>query len=95
MPHSLNLVTATFCCGVTGYQIPRGGMFELVSCPNYLGETIEWSGYAMCTGSLAGLAFAFYTFANLAPRAQQHHHWYKETLPAYPANRKAYIPFLW
>lgn len=53
---------------VTGqeYQIPCGGMYELISCPNYLGETIEWIGYAITTGSIAGTAFAFYTFANLA-----------------------------
>lgn len=78
-----------------GYWIPRGGMYELISCPNYLGETIEWIGYAITTGSLVGTAFAFYTFANLAPRAHQHHQWYQETFPDYPVNRKAYIPFIW
>jgi 3-oxo-5-alpha-steroid 4-dehydrogenase 1 len=30
--------------GETGYRIPQGGMYRLVSCPNYLGEIIEWSG---------------------------------------------------
>ncbi|KAL0041537.1 hypothetical protein WJX79_006754 [Trebouxia sp. C0005] len=78
-----------------GYQIPSGGLYKLVSCPNYLGETIEWTGYAITTNSLAGFAFAFYTFANLAPRAQHHHKWYKERFTDYPANRKAYIPYLW
>lgn len=82
---------------VTGqeYQIPCGGMYELISCPNYLGETIEWIGYAITTGSIAGTAFAFYTFANLAPRAHQHHQWYQEHFPDYPVNRKAYIPYIW
>lgn len=78
-----------------GYRIPRGGMYELISCPNYLGETIEWIGYAVTTGSIVGTAFAFYTFANLAPRAHQHHQWYQETFPDYPVNRKAYIPCIW
>ena len=78
-----------------GYQIPFGGMYELISCPNYLGETIEWIGYAITTGSMAGKAFAFYTFANLAPRAQQHHQWYQQKFPDYPVNRKAYIPYIW
>ncbi|DBB08640.1 TPA: 3-oxo-5-alpha-steroid 4-dehydrogenase 2, variant 2 [Trebouxia sp. C0006] len=78
-----------------GYQIPNGGLYKLVSCPNYLGETIEWTGYAITTNSLAGFAFAFYTFANLAARARHHHKWYKERFADYPANRKAYVPYLW
>lgn len=78
-----------------GYQLPYGGLYKLVSCPNYLGETIEWTGYAITTGSWAGSAFALYTFANLAPRAQQHHQWYKQRFADYPAGRKAYIPYFW
>ena len=41
-----------------------------------------------------GLAFALYTFANLAPRALSHHRWYRERFPEYPADRKAILPFL-
>lgn len=33
--------------GETGYKIPRGGMFELVSGANFLGECLEWSGFAI------------------------------------------------
>ena len=81
--------------GETGYRIPRGGAFELVSAPNYLGEMIEWAGWALLAWSPAGLAFAFYTFANLAPRAISHHRWYRDRFPDYPAGRKALIPFLY
>jgi 3-oxo-5-alpha-steroid 4-dehydrogenase 1 len=59
----------------SGYRVPRGSAFEWVSCPNYLGEVIEWVGWAMATWSLAGVAFAVYTVANLAPRALTHHRW--------------------
>jgi protein-S-isoprenylcysteine O-methyltransferase Ste14 len=80
--------------GETGYKIPHGGLYRWVSCPNYLGELIEWSGWALATWSLPGLAFALYTAANLVPRARAHHAWYKERFPDYPQNRKAIIPGL-
>jgi len=80
--------------GETAYRIPRGGAFEWVSCPNYLGEIVEWSGWALASWSLAGLAFAVYTAANLAPRAFSHHAWYRERFGDYPAERKALVPFL-
>ena len=44
--------------GESGYRIPRGGAYQLVSCPNYLGEIIQWSGFALASFSLPGLAFA-------------------------------------
>ena len=80
--------------GSTGYKIPRGGLFEKVSSPNYLGEIIEWIGFAIATWSLAGFTFAIWTFCNLAPRAFAHHRWYKEEFSDYPVDRKALIPFV-
>ena len=38
-----------------GYHIPKGFLFNKVSNPNYLGEFIEWLGWAIMTWSLAGL----------------------------------------
>lgn len=80
--------------GETGYKIPRGGLYEVISCPNYFGELIEWIGWACLTWSPAGLCFAIWTAANLMPRARSHHRWYRERFPDYPARRKAMIPFL-
>jgi len=80
--------------GETAYRIPRGGAFEWVSCPNYLGEMVEWAGWAVASWSLAGLAFAVYTAANLAPRAFAHHAWYRRQFADYPARRRALIPFV-
>jgi protein-S-isoprenylcysteine O-methyltransferase Ste14 len=80
--------------GETGYKIPHGGLHELVSSPNYLGEIVEWLGWAIATWSLAGLAFAVYTVANLGPRAVQHHAWYRRTFSDYPSRRKALVPFI-
>ncbi|MBL8921230.1 MAG: DUF1295 domain-containing protein [Myxococcaceae bacterium] len=81
--------------GETGYRVPSGGLYEYVSCPNYLGELLEWAGFALAAWSLAGLAFFAYTVANLAPRARAHHRWYHEKFPDYPRSRKALVPFLW
>ena len=80
--------------GESGYRIPRGGAFEWVSCPNYLGEILEWTGWAIASWSLAGAAFAVYTAANLAPRAFAHHAWYRQQFQDYPARRKALVPFV-
>ncbi len=80
--------------GEVGYKIPRGGLYRFVSCPNYLGEIIEWTGFAIASWSLPGLAFALWTVANLLPRAVSHHRWYRERFAEYPAERKALIPYL-
>jgi protein-S-isoprenylcysteine O-methyltransferase Ste14 len=78
-----------------GYVIPPArGLFRWVSCPNYLGEIVEWAGWAIATWSLAGLAFAIWTFCNLAPRALAHHRWYHERFADYPAQRRALLPFV-
>jgi len=80
--------------GETGYKVLRGWLYEYVTCPNKHGEIIEWLGFALATWSLAGLAFALYTAANLGPRALANHGWYRERFPDYPKHRKALIPFL-
>lgn len=80
--------------GETGYRIPQGGLYRWVSSPNYLGEIIEWGGFALATWNLPGLAFMLFTIANLFPRAFSHHRWYVQHFPDYPKNRKAILPFL-
>lgn len=81
--------------GETGYRIPQAGLFRLVASPNYLGEIVEWIGWAVLTWSPAGVAFAVFTIANLAPRAGANRRWYTDTFPDYPRERRALIPFVW
>lgn len=81
--------------GETGYKVPRGGLYRYISCPNYLGEILQWTGWAIATWSLPGLAFAVWSFANLAPRAHAHHRWYREKFADYPPERRALIPGIW
>lgn len=79
----------------TDYKIPQKGLHKLVASPNYFGEVLEWTGFAILTWSLPALAFAFYTFCNLAPRAWNNKKWYRSHFGAeYPTKRKALIPFI-
>jgi len=76
------------------YSIPHGSLFRYISSPHYFGEIVEWTGWAVMTWSLPGLAFSIFTFANLFPRAISSHRWYKTQFPDYPSDRKAIIPFI-
>ncbi|HNF47758.1 MAG TPA: DUF1295 domain-containing protein [Chitinophagales bacterium] len=76
----------------TGYKIPRGFLFEYISCPNHFGEIIEWLGYFLMSWNLASLSFFIWTFSNLFPRALKHHQWYKAHFEDYPSERKAVLP---
>jgi 3-oxo-5-alpha-steroid 4-dehydrogenase 1 len=81
--------------GETGYKIPQGGMFKYVSCPHYLGEMIEWAGFAIMTWSLPGLIYAVIVISPLFGQARNAHQWYKDKFGSeYPAKRKAIFPGL-
>jgi protein-S-isoprenylcysteine O-methyltransferase Ste14 len=76
------------------YQIPYGGLFRYISCPNFFGEIIEWLGFAVLVWSLPALSFLIWTWVNLVPRAIDHHRWYRGKFADYPSDRKAVIPFI-
>lgn len=80
--------------GEGGYRVPHGGLYRWVSCPNYLGEMVEWVGFALCTWNLPAAAFAAWTIANLFPRALAHHRWYRGRFADYPPERRAVLPFV-
>jgi 3-oxo-5-alpha-steroid 4-dehydrogenase 1 len=80
--------------GTKVYRIPRGGGYHFVSNPQYLGELVLWTGYALLTGSLAGVFILALSAANLVPRAIANHRWYVQKFPDYPRHRKILVPFL-
>lgn len=92
--HSDNLLRNLRKPGESGYKIPIGGLFTYVSGANFLGEMIEWTGFAIATWGFPALAFAFSTCCNIGPRAWQHHWYYLSKFEDYPKDRKAIIPFM-
>ncbi len=83
--------------GDTRHYIPRGGMFRYVSSANYFGELTEWVGFAVASWSWAGVVFAWWTFANLAPRSVSLYRRYeKEFGEEFTSlKRKKIIPFIY
>ena len=55
-------------------RLLSGGLFEYVSGANFLAESIEWTGFAICAWTLPAFAFAFFTWANIAFGRAIHHH---------------------
>jgi hypothetical protein len=80
--------------GKQGYFIPRGGLFNYISCPNFFGEIVEWTGFAIMAWNMPAVSFAVWTAANLLPRALAHHKWYRGYFKDYPKGRKAVIPYI-
>ncbi|MEG0789521.1 MAG: DUF1295 domain-containing protein [Alistipes sp.] len=83
--------------GDTNHYIPKGGMFRYVSSANYFGELVEWIGFAVASWSWAGVVFAWWTFANLAPRSASLYKRYTAEFGAEftTLKRKRIIPFIY
>lgn len=81
--------------GDTNHYLPKGGMFNYVTSANYFGELVEWCGFAILTWSASGALFAWWTFANLVPRANTIWHKYKTMFGKEVGNRKRIIPFIY
>ena len=83
--------------GDTAHYLPKGGMFRYVAGANYLGELLEWTGFAVLTWSWSGAVFALWTFANLAPRASRTRELYAREFPDEfdAAKVKRIIPFIY
>nr|XP_033791340.1 3-oxo-5-alpha-steroid 4-dehydrogenase 2 isoform X2 [Geotrypetes seraphini] len=92
--HSDHLLRKLRKPGELTYKIPQGGLFNYVSGANFLGEIVEWIGYAIATWTLPAFSFAFFTLCSIGPRAYHHHRYYLQVFPDYPKSRKALIPFI-
>lgn len=95
--HSDHVIRTLRQPGDTKHYLPRKGMYRYVTSANYLGEIIEWAGFALLTWSFAGLAFLWFTIANLVPRSNSIWHKYKTEFPEEfgKLNLKRIIPFIY
>ncbi|KAJ3734205.1 3-oxo-5-alpha-steroid 4-dehydrogenase-domain-containing protein [Lentinula guzmanii] len=80
--------------GTRKRAIPTGYGFGLVSCPNYLFETLAWVTVCAMTGSWASYLFTIVGTIQMILWALKKHSAYKKEFgKAYP-KRKAMIPFI-
>mmetsp|Transcript_22385 Transcript_22385/g.43886 ORF Transcript_22385/g.43886 Transcript_22385/m.43886 type:complete len:331 (+) Transcript_22385:506-1498(+) len=77
------------------YFMPKGRLFEYVSCPHYFTEVLIYLGLALMDVHNVSLWLAvMFTGLNLGLTAVRSHSWYKAKFEDYPAHRKAFIPFI-
>ncbi len=82
--------------GDTKHYLPQKGMYRYVTSANYLGEIMEWMGFAIATATLAAWVFPIWTAANLVPRAHAIYNRYKDEFGKEAlGKRKRIIPFIY
>lgn len=81
--------------GDTKHYLPAKGMYRYVTSGNYFGELVEWTGFAIAAGHVAGWVFVIWTAANLVPRAHAIHKRYRQEFGEAVGNRKRIIPFIY
>lgn len=78
--------------------IPRGFLFERVSCPHYLFEILSWVGFALVTETWAARVFLVVASGILGAWAHTRHVAYRKDFDGnegremYPTSRRALIP---
>ena len=94
--HSDHLIRHLRKPGDTRHYLPQKGMYRYVTSANYLGEILEWVGFALATATLAAWVFPIWTAANLVPRAHAIYNRYKEEFGKEAlADKKRIIPFIY
>ena len=83
--------------GDTRHYFPHCHLYRFVSSANYLGEMVEWLGFAILTASPASYLFLAWTGANLIPRS---HAIYKQYQKEFPDEMEKYkvkriFPFIY
>ncbi|XP_042498688.1 very-long-chain enoyl-CoA reductase [Macadamia integrifolia] len=86
--------------GSGGYQIPRGFLFNIVTCANYTTEIYQWLGFNIATQTVAGYLFLLVAASIMTDWALGKHRRLKklfdgkEGRPKYPRRWVILPPFL-
>ncbi|XP_061995574.1 very-long-chain enoyl-CoA reductase [Rosa rugosa] len=86
--------------GSGGYQIPRGFLFNIVTCANYTTEIYQWLGFNIATQTVAGYLFAVVAASIMTNWALGKHRRLKKLFdgkdgrPKYPRRWVILPPFL-
>ena len=76
--------------GETEYKPPRGlALYLNVACPNYLGEFIEWTGFAIAAWSPPAIVWAAFGAATFVPRSRHNLLWLHKQFGGPPAEGAA------
>ncbi|KAE8294519.1 Polyprenol reductase [Larimichthys crocea] len=102
MQHQSMVLLARLRTGKSGsvetlaHRVPKGGWFELVSCPHYFAELLIYVSLSLVFGglSLTWWLVVLYVLFNQALAAQLCHDLYISKYESYPKHRKAFIPFV-
>ena len=82
--------------GDTRHYLPQRGMYRYVTSANYLGELLEWVGFALAAATPVAWVFPLWTAANLVPRAHAIHKRYRQEFGDQAVgNRKRIIPYVY
>ncbi|XP_073107877.1 uncharacterized protein [Elaeis guineensis] len=80
--------------GDKGYKIPKRGLFNLVICPHYLFEIVDFVGVSLISPTVFSWSFTFGTFFYLMGRSYATRKWYLSKFPNFPKNVKSLIPYI-
>jgi len=75
--------------------VPRGGMFEFVTCANYTYEVLAWLFFAIFTQTLTAYLFLVVSAAQIAQWALKKHIALRKEFGDKQPKRKILIPFIW
>ncbi|KAL4599348.1 hypothetical protein ACB092_11G120300 [Castanea dentata] len=76
------------------YRIPKGGLFDLVICPHYLFEIIDFLGISFISQTLYAFSFTLGTIFYLMGRSYATRRWYLSKFENFPKDVKALIPYI-